>query len=246
MEIGKDDLIQAWRAPGTEGPGLPSWNRQLDSIHSTNINTITNFGFDICDQHTYHLQYLQQTGKQTLWEAGWGRRLISRKRYWKTNHFYFDKFLTNLTFDMKYYFVGNFFIMWWRFVEVTIRVADESEKIDKKTGGEGGEGTSLRVTTTTTTTTTTKELKPTELKIHFKVVQPLNTRLCGPRPARVSFINWLLSSLDDTFIHSSVRRRNYFNSFLVSIFNLFSFNFLQDILVFQVHPIFLPKWSFFL
>ena len=73
-------------------------------------------------------------------------------------------------------------------------MADESEKIDKKTGGEGGEGTSLRVTTTTTTTT--KELKPTELKIHFKEVQPLNTRLCGPRPARVSFINCLLSSSD--------------------------------------------------
>jgi len=68
--------------------------------------------------------------------------------------------------------------------EVTIRVADESEKIDKKTGGEGGEGTSLRV------------------------VQPLNTRLCGPRPARMALLCTVLVSVWITWIfliHLSVK-----------------------------------------
>merc|ERR550532_2955111 len=68
--------------------------------------------------------------------------------------------------------------------EVTIRVADESERMDKKTGGAGEEEASL------------------------KVVQPLNTRLCGPRPARMALLCTVLVSVWITWIfliHLSVK-----------------------------------------
>merc|ERR1719341_807463 len=68
--------------------------------------------------------------------------------------------------------------------EVTIRVADESERMDEKTGGAGEEEASL------------------------KVVQPLNTRLCGPRPARMALLCTVLVSVWITWIfliHLSVK-----------------------------------------